>query len=39
MRIGKIASCVEYRMDEEFQNDNSWSQTLIFQIGKNLEIS
>ena len=37
-RIGKIASSAEYRMDEQFQNFQFISRTLVFQIEKILEI-
>ena len=36
MRIGKIASSAEYRMD--FKIANSQSQILVFQIEKSLEV-
>ena len=39
MRIGKIASSAEYRMDEQFHIANFWSRTFIFQIEKYLETS
>ena len=38
MRIGKIVSSAEYRMDERFQNWKFFSPSCSFQINKNLEI-
>ena len=32
MRIGKIASCVEYQIDEHFQNFLSFVILIVFQI-------
>ena len=34
MRIGKIASGVEYRMDEQFQNLLIFGISIVFQIKK-----
>ena len=38
MRIGKIASSAEYRMDEQFQNLLIFEISIFFQIEKILEI-
>ena len=38
MRIGKIASRAEYRIDEQSKITNFWSHILVFQIEKILEI-
>ena len=38
MRIGKIASSAEYRMDKQFQNLLIFEISIIFQIGKILKI-
>ena len=39
MRIGKIASSAEYRMDEQFQNCQFFEPNFDFPNLKNLEIS
>ena len=39
MRIGKIASSVEYRMDEQFQNCQFLEPNFDFPNWKNLEIT
>ena len=38
MRIGKIGSSAEYRMDKQFRNCQFFSQILVFRIEKILEI-
>ena len=38
MRIGKIASSAEYRMDKQFQNFLIFGILMVFQIQKILEI-
>ena len=38
MRIGKIASSAEYRMDKQFQNVLIFGILMVFQIQKILEI-
>ena len=38
MRIGKIASSAEYRMDEQFQNWLIFGISIVFQIEKILKI-
>ena len=39
MRIGKIASSAEYRMDKKFQNLLILGIWIVFHIEKNLKIS
>ena len=38
MRIGKITSSAEYRMDEQFQNFLIFGISIVFQIKKILQI-
>ena len=38
MRIGKFASIVEYRMNEQFQNCRFRRQTFIFEIFKKFPV-
>ena len=38
MRIGKIASSVEYRMDKQFQNLLIFGISIVFQIQEILKI-